>query len=147
MADETKKSILDALSEFFSGKDKSKLVTLSSDDITSLEERLKAAFAADLKAKDEKIIALESKFSAQQTGDAVTRRVEVAMSGLKSSNHWVPAFDKMGVPEIFAALAASPSQEITFSDGKVETKLDPVAAFAKFLNGLKKLVPEGVEFS
>ena len=153
--EEQQQSISEAVRKFFAGLfPKSDPASFSAADLSAMESRISANFAAQLAAKDTEISALRTEFSAQKAAadaGSVQARITRAIDGLKARKHWLPAFDAMQVPAIFAALGASTTVDIEFSserDGKtVRSKLDPVAALEKFLDGLGKIVPEGHQFN
>jgi hypothetical protein len=62
------------------------------------------------------------------------------VAALKSKGKWIPAFDKMGAPAIFAALAAS-EQTVEFGEGDKKAAKPVAQVFADFLEGLGEIVP------
>jgi len=54
----------------------------------------------------------------------------------------LPAFDKMGLPQIFTELAKA-SGKISFGEGDKRVEKPPVEVFADFMVGLKQIVPGG----
>ena len=119
-------------------------------DEQALESRLEAKFSAQLAQERTARQAVEQQFADHKKAtvtSAAQARAQQAVVDLKTSGHWVPAYDAIGVPAIFSALAETP-QEITFSDkdGK-EVKTDLLSAFSGVLTKVGKIVPAGQVFS
>ncbi len=122
-----------------------------SDEITALEQRLSQKFADDLKAERDAREAKEREFAdykAQQDKGAKSASAMAAIDKLKADRKWLPAFDKMGVAELFAAVAAGETQEIEFADANKETKKVPILdALSAFVGRVASFVPAGTQFS
>jgi hypothetical protein len=65
-----------------------------------------------------------------------------AVAALKEKGRWVPAFEKMGVTQIFEELAKSETK-LSFGEGDKKVEKTPVECFTDFLAGLPKMVPTG----
>ena len=105
-----------------------------------------AALATEKAAR----IAAETKFSEHQAlvaTSAAQARADKAVADLKAAGTWIPAYDAVGVPAIFSALAAK-SETIKFSDkdGK-QVDADLMQAFSEVLAKVGKIVPAGKLFS
>ena len=154
--EQVKKTIADSIKEFFAQFAGPKTAaTITQADIEAATkaatERIEARFADDLKKEREARQAIELQFAdhKKQTGNmSATQRAAALVAGLKAKSRWLPAYDRMGVPEIFAALATNVTTEIEFSvaDGQ-NVKKDAATTFADFLEGLGQIVPQGVTFS
>ncbi len=110
-------------------------------------EGAKAQFSDELKAERELRQAAEKKFSDFQLEFSATNgnaRAAKLIADLKAEKHWIPAFDKMGVSALFAALAVDHPIEITFADNQ---KKDAAQLLADVLHGIGKIVPEGAVFT
>lgn len=70
----------------------------------------------------------------------ITALAEGALAKLKAAGKYIPAFDAMGVPQIFAELAKS---ETKISLGDKKTEKTALETFTDFLDGLAKIVPLG----
>lgn len=87
----------------------------------------------------------ELKFSERETALATTEssaRAAAAIGKLKSSGRWVPAFDKMGVSQLFAELAKQ-AVTIEFGEGAAKVQKAPLEILADFMESLPKIVPSG----
>jgi hypothetical protein len=147
---DVKKTVLDTLREFFSSKEQ-QTQTVDTEAITaSVTKAVEAKFSADLEAERAERKRVEAEFAThrQQFADGGAKaRVDLTIADLKTSGAWVPAYDKVGVPELFSALAKQ-TETITFSDAAgVEKKLDLVTAFSDTLKAVGKIVPAGQLFS
>ena len=141
---EMQKSFLETLKEFFGGK-RPEAAAFSSEEV---DKRVKEA----TKAFEAKVAELTTQFNEQKTAaeKAATAAASAASSqlasdavkDLKAKQRWVPAFDKMGVPEIFAELAKSPAK-VSFGEGDKKKEKTLLQVFADFLAGLPEIVPVG----
>ncbi len=110
---------------------------------TAATAAARTEFAAQLQTERSAREALEVRFAAT----SATGLADRLMAQLKVNKRWLPAYDHMGVPQLFAQLAAPGTVEIEFSaDGKVQKKA-PADVLFDFLNGIGQVVPEGVMFS
>ncbi len=128
--------------------------SFSESDVTRIATEAAAAAAAPLQTK---ITELETKLGKQTTDFAelqrkaadgsIEARAGVAVGRLKAAGKWIPAYEKMGVPLVFAELATL-STTVEFGEEEVEgkkraKKVSGLDVFASFLEGLPKIVPEG----
>ncbi len=151
---QVKKTVTDSITEFFANmfgsKSPAATTTITQADVdraaaaaaTQATAAVSAQFAAELKTERDARAALEVRFSATTTEG----RVATLISGLKERKHWLPAYDRMGVPQLFAELAAH-SGTVTFAQGDKQITEAPVQLFADILDGLGQIVPQGVTFS
>jgi hypothetical protein len=77
---------------------------------------------------------------------AHSTRAAEAIAKVKAAGAWVPAFDKQGLPAIFSELAKV-TETVEFSEGegdkKVTVQKTPLELLVTFMEGLKKIVPDG----
>lgn len=71
-----------------------------------------------------------------------TAFAEKQMQRIKDKQRWIPAFDKMGLPQIFAELSKSPTK-VAFGEGDKKQEKPLAEVFADFMCALPKLVPAG----
>jgi len=142
--EEMKSAITEAFKSVFGEK---KPATFSEEDVKRISAEaakeatkgLETQLASQKTAFDD----LQKKFNESQTALATAGKnatAESAIAALKTSNKWIPAFDKMGAPQIFAELAKSETK-ITFGEGDKKTEKSLVQVFADFLGGLQEIVP------
>jgi hypothetical protein len=151
---QVKKTVRDSIAEFFAnlgGKKNESAISQAEIDaaVNRAVGAVESRFADQLKAEQTARAALETQLTEHRKTFADTSaasRVSALIGGLKASKRWIPAYDKMGVTALFAAMAAAPV-EIEFADGDKKFRKDTVQTFADFLNGLAQIVPEGVKFS
>ncbi len=153
---QVKKTVAQAITEYFAnliGKKPDNSGGISQVDIDAAVNRatatVEAKFADQLKTEKDARTVLETQLADHTktfSASSATARVDALIGGLKASKRWIPAYDKMGVPALFAALASAPT-EIEFADGDKQVKKDAVQLFADILNGIGQIVPEGMAFS
>src|SRR5581483_727912 len=148
-ANEVTKPIIQSLKEFFTELFKGKTVQMSEPDQA---KAIEAAVTAAVNPLTTQIKDLEKKFA--EEADARQKAVasaatqsqvalcEKQMQRLKDGKRWLPAYDKMGLPQLFAELSKSPAK-ITFGEGDKKSEKQAVEAFADFLFGLGEIVPSG----
>jgi hypothetical protein len=158
------KGVTQSLKEFFSELFKGKKVIELND--ADEAKKIETAVAAALKPLQAKFTELENAHSKLQKEFADTsstdadgdkncptcgqpmpkkksQMAEQQIARLKGKpGVWIPAFDKMGLPAIFSALASS-AQSIEFGEGDKKIKKSAAEAFADFMLGLNKIVPMG----
>lgn len=100
------------------------------EDVKKLETQLKEQ-AAKFAEREQKIATSETR-----------QRAATAVVQLKDKGRWIPAFEKMGLPLVFAELAKH-TDSVEFGEGDAKKKLTPLEIFTQFLEGLPKIVPEG----
>lgn len=137
---EMKKSLVEALKEFFGG-DKPK--NFSDADAQKLVEAATKPLQDKLKQMETQFAETEKKASATAAAAAAANTVslaEKAIAALKDAKKWIPAFDKMGVAQIFAELAKS-DVKVEFGEGDKKTQKPVFEVFSDFLKALPELVP------
>ena len=145
MADEQQlnQKISDGITSFFSNLFRK---SDAGDPVPASIEALRAEFSAKLAAERQAREAAEAKFSEHQKSAASTAaqtRADKAVAELKAAGTYVPAFDAIGVPAIFSALASAP-QTIKFSDASgQQVDTDLLQAFSSVLAKVGKIVPAG----
>ncbi len=149
VADETKLTFSEWLGKLL-GRNGAAAEPTSSSDAQGLVDKavaaVKAEFTQQIEAQRAETKRVETQFSdfrksVESTG--ATARVKALIAGLKSAKRWLPAYNKMGVPEMFNALASGATAEIQFGEGDKAQKLDAVQLFHDILDGLGRIVPEG----
>jgi hypothetical protein len=145
MKEETKQTFMEALKDFFKDFKFSERTAAVAEQKHFTEADLATAIEKATTPFKTQLEALSTKFNELGTttaAGAVQQKADTAIGKLKAANKWIPAFDKMGVPAIFAALAAS-STVITFGEGEKAVKKSALEVFAEFMDGLPKIVPAG----
>ncbi len=123
--------------------------TFAESDVTRIATEAATAAAAPLQAK---IASLETdlknstaKFAERETalaGGEVKQRATEAVTRLKSKGHWVPAFDKQGLPLVFDELAKI-TTTVEFGEGDQKKKVTPLETLVLFMESFPKIVPGG----
>lgn len=149
-ADQIGKSITTSLKEFFTELFKGKKleeVTLT-DQSKAIADAVTAA-TAPLQAKFTEIEnQLKAEKAARETAAAAGATqtqaafAEKQIQRVKEKQRWLPAFDKMGLPQIFTELAKVGSK-LTFGEGDKKTEKPAAEAFADFMINLGEFVPTG----
>jgi hypothetical protein len=153
MADiDVKKTVRDSIREFFAelfSEGKTTPKTFSEDDVRKIAADAATAATGTLTGK---IAELEGKLTSQAKEFSEGKKklaaadtanaVSAAISGLKTRGKWLPAYDKMGLPLIFAELAKS-AETIEFGEGDQKKKLTPIELLTGFVDGFKAFVPKG----
>jgi hypothetical protein len=141
--EEMRTAITDAFKSVFGDK---KPATFSEDDVKRISQE---AVTAATKPLTDKLSEVSTQFSdlkkSIESGErtrSVTVQAESAISKLKADGKWIPAFDKMGAPQIFAELAKS-DVKVEFGEGDKKTQKPIIEVFSDFLAGLPKIVPAG----
>jgi len=152
MADDTKSiadRVKEALRELLGGAPAPQ-PAFSEDRIKDLilaeQKKTEAKFADDLKTEREKREAVENQFAEYkktQTLAGLSQRAKDAIASLKANKRWLPAYEHMGVPQLFHALSTADIVEVEFGEGDKKQKKDALQLFADVLDGLGKIVPEG----
>jgi hypothetical protein len=149
-AEQIVKSITQSLKEFFTelfkGKkiedvqlsDQSKLIA---DAVTAATAPLQAKFtevqtqlAAEKKTREDAAAAAGAQTQAAFAEKQIQR--------VKDQKRWLPAFDKMGLPQIFAELSKV-ATKVSFGEGDKKVEKPAAEAFADFMIGLGEFVPAG----
>jgi hypothetical protein len=126
--------------------------TFGEDDVKRVATEAAAAASAPLLVK---VTELETKLAKQTTdfaererklaGGEVEQRAATAVAKLKVGGKWVPAFEKMGLPLLFAELAKI-GGTVEFGEGAEKKTVSPLDLFVDFMEKLPKIVPEGARF-
>ena len=116
------------------------------DLILAEQKKTEARFTADLAAERTKREAAEAQFAEYkktQTLAGLSQRAKDSIAILKANKRWLPAYEHMGVPQLFHALSTADIVEIEFGEGDKKQKKDALQLFTDVLDGLGKIVPEG----
>jgi hypothetical protein len=138
-------TVFEKMKAFFTGpKDASGVKTFTEDDMKRhATEAAKVAAEAAIKPLQEELAAHKATFSETKSAGEAKNLADAAVLKLKGSGHWLPRFDKEGVPALFCE-AAKVSTVVEFGEGdskKSQTLLDTLVAFAE---AFPKPVPTGV---
>jgi hypothetical protein len=153
MADVNEQSIVEKLwAKLSSEKKTTETVAGSTFSEAQVKEIATAAAAEAVKPLQAELDAQKKTFAESHTAavsaDAKTR-VANAISKLKAAGRWVPAFDKLGVPVLFAELAKT-TETVEFgeagADGKI-AKASPLDLLVTFMEQHKAIVPTSEVYS
>jgi hypothetical protein len=136
-----KKTVVDSIRQFFAelggrGQHQPAAKQFSEED---LDKKVKDA-TGELK---QQVADLTKQFTEHKTVAIVgaqSAKASELVAALKSKGKWIPAFDKMGAPQIFAELAKSEAT-VEFTDGDKKAQKPMAQVFADFLEGLGEIVP------
>ena len=146
--EQMKKTVGEEIRAFFSsfgGSEKPAAVDQAklTADVTAAVE---AKFAAQLEVEKTAREAVVLEFSTFKKANVTTisqARADKAVSDLKANGAWVPAYDKLGVSQLFSALAGH-EETITFSDAEnKEQKPDLLTAATTVFSAVGRIVPAG----
>jgi hypothetical protein len=144
---EISRSITQSLKEFFSELFKGKKVVELSD--ADQAKALETAMAAVIKPLQDQHTKLQQEFAEYkktvETSAAThsqTTFAEKQVQRVKDAKRWIPAFDKMGLSQIFGELAKA-TAKVSFGEGDKKVEKLPAEAFADFMIGLGEIVPMG----
>jgi hypothetical protein len=115
---------------------------------TFSEEQLNAAAEKLLKPKMDALDAQIAKFSESEkeaSTAASSTRAKAAVDALKAKGRWVPAFEKLGLVQVFEQLAKS-DEVITFGEGDTKVESPALDALEKVMEAVPKMVPAGTTF-
>jgi hypothetical protein len=113
--DDVKKTFMEGLKEFFS----------------SWKPQPEPGAAKTFGEDDVKRIATEA---------VTSKPSDRAITKLKAEKKYINAFDKMGVPQIFAELAKS-EVKVSFGEGDKKVEKPMIEVFADFFRGIQEIVP------
>lgn len=139
-------SLKDFFAEFFKGK---KVVELNDgDQQKAIADAVKAAMeplAAKFTDLETKLANAEKELKDNKL--AATSQSQIALAEgqiarVKTAKRWLPAFDKMGLPQIFTELAKI-ADKVAFGEGDKKCMKPAAEAFADFIIGLGEIVPTG----
>jgi hypothetical protein len=148
---DTEKSIGEQITAWFAEKfaPKSPAGTFSEAEVKRIATEAASAAATPLQAK---ITDLETKLTAQATqfterekvlaGGEVKARATAAVTRLKGTGKWIPAFEKMGITQVFDELAKI-TVTVEFGEGDKKKAVTHLEMLTEFLEGLPKIVPGG----
>jgi hypothetical protein len=141
---EQQKTIMDSIRLFFEekfGKPSAPAsATFSEADVRRIAGEAAAAATAPLQAK---LDAQNQTFSETQTAAekvAAAGRAQAAIAQIKAKRAWVPAFDKLGLTELFSELATR-TVTIEFGEGAAKVTKTPLELFTNFMEQLSAIVP------
>ena len=122
--------------------------TFSETEVQSIASAAaKTAVEAAVAPLEARLQAQETSFSERETKLTTTefqQRADAALLQVKGNGAYVPAFDKLGVPQLFAELAKIPATvTIEFSEGDKKVQKAPLAVMVEFMESLGKIVPSG----
>jgi hypothetical protein len=150
-----KEQMKEFFAEVFGGGDKGAggQKTFSEDDVKKIATEAAAVASAPLEAQLKELKETTAKqttaFAEREkliaTGE-VKQRAIAAATKLRASGKWVPAFDRMGLTQVFEELAPLTST-IEFGEGDQKKKLSPLETLVTFLEGLPKIIPAGTVFN
>jgi HPt (histidine-containing phosphotransfer) domain-containing protein len=146
------KSVKDQIKAFFAemfNPAQQQQKSFSEDDLKRIATEAATAAATPLQSK---VTELETKLSTQATqfaererklaGGETEQRVATAITRLKGAGKWIPAFDKAGIPLLFAELAKL-TGTVEFGEGAEKKATAPFDLAVAFFEGLPKIVPGG----
>jgi hypothetical protein len=151
MTDAEQRTFNERMKAFFSGLfgGETAAKTFSETEVQDISTKAAAAAVnAAIAPLEARLKAQETQFSERETSIAGTeakQRADAAILKVKAAGAWVPAFEKMGVPQLFAEMAG---REVTieFSEGganAVAVKKSPLDIMVTFMESLKQIVPSG----
>jgi hypothetical protein len=142
--DDVKKTFMEGLKEFFSSwKPQPEPIaakTFGEDDVKRIATEAVTAATAPLTTEITKLRTELSEQKDKSKTVAIVGLAEGAIAKLKAEKKYINAFDKMGVPQIFAELAKS-EVKVTFGEGDKKVEKPMVEVFADFFRGIGEIVP------
>jgi len=160
--EQMQKSFMESLKKFFSDLVKPK--TIGEMNEKELEKRIADAVAESTKKFEEQLAKFAAKSkddpdndddddtdedepddkskSDKKTKKAAANYAEAQIKRVKDGQRWIPAFDKMGIPQIFSDLALADTK-VSFGEGDKKVDKPLAECFADFLLALPKMVPGG----
>lgn len=151
MANESKDGVIAWLNAWFEEKFGSKSVqvpatpaakTFSEDDVKRIASE---AVAEAIKPLQTALDTQKTQFAERETKIVTAEtqsRADAAISKLRASGRWVPAFDKIGLPIVFAELAKT-VEPVEFGEGSEKKSVTPLDALVAFMEQQPKIVPDG----
>lgn len=147
----TEKTVADQIREVLAGLfgGSSAPKTFSEDDAKRIAAEAVAAALSPLQAQ----LAAQKTLLDQQSAQFAERerilalgetgqRALAAMTKLKNTGRWIPAFDKSGVPELFAELAKL-TTTVDFGEGDQKKAIAPLDLLVNFMESIPAIVPVG----
>ena len=145
------KTIKEQIAEFFAELFNGKKAPAEFSE-SAVQSIVTKAIESATKPLQEQVTTLKTQLTEQSTKFAeresaiaqgeTRQRAAEAVVKLKGSGHWVPAFEKQGLPLVFDELAKL-STTIEFGEGDAKKKVAPLEILVQFLEGLPKMVPSG----
>jgi hypothetical protein len=140
-------TLFERLKAFFDEKFKqapasSATATFTEADVKRIAAEAVTVAVAPLKAE---LKEAKATFAARETTlvtSEITARATAAEAKLKAAGKWIPAYAKMGLPAVFAALAKV-TQVVEFGEGAEKKSLAPLDILVNFLEAQQKIVPAG----
>lgn len=145
--EDVKKSFMESLKEFFSEMLPKKAANTGTDQeaidkaVAAVTTRFESKFTELQTSLDAEKKAREKAEQSAATG-AQSSFAEKQIARVKTAKRWVPAFDKMGLPQIFTELAKNETV-ISFGEGDKKTEKKPAELLADFMISLSEIVPTG----
>jgi hypothetical protein len=140
------KSLKEFFTELFKGK---KIEDVGAPDNSKAIADAVAAATAPLQAKfSELSTQLDNEKKARETAAGATAAqteaafAEKQIQRMKDKKRWLPAFEKMGLPQIFAELSKV-GTKISFGEGDKKVEKPAAEVFADFMIDLGEFVPTG----
>lgn len=148
--DGNEKGLIDQLRAYFAGLSASKPAetsakTFSEDDLKKAVSDAVAPFQAQLTDMNSKLTAQATQFAEREQAlkdERLGAAATAAVAKLKAAGSWVPAFDKMGVPQLFSELAKN-TATIEFAEGDKKESRSMLDTAVSIFEGLGKIVPPG----
>lgn len=152
MADVNEQTIVDKLWAKLKGEKPAETAVAATFTEAQAKQIATDAVAAAIKPIQDELAAQKATFAESQKNSAsadVKTRVANAIAKLKAAGRWVPAFDKLGVPVLFAELADT-TETVEFGeadkDGKI-AKATPLDLFVTFMEQHQKIVPNSAVYT
>ncbi len=123
--------------------------TFSEEDVKRIAAEAVAPFQAKVTQLEDELKKQTVAFSEREqkmAGSEVKQRSTEAVTRLKSSGKWIPAFDKMGLGLVFDELAKT-TTTVEFGEGSAKKQVTPLETLVLFLEGLPQIVPAGTHYS
>ena len=133
-------SVIDYFKGVFAGKGAAEAKTFSEDDVKALVASAVVDAVKPIQAA-QAVRDLEFAEHAKRVAvQGTSHRCAEAIARVKAKGAWVPAFDVMGLPLVFAELAKA-TDLVEFGEGATKKKETPLEVLTVFLEGLGKIVP------
>ena len=116
--------------------------TFSEEDAARRMEALAAPLTAKIAALEGQLKTQAASFAEREkkiAGAETSQRSSEAIAKLRSAGRWLPAFERMGLPLVFAELAKS-TETVEFGEGDAKKKVLPLDLLTNFMEKLPKFV-------
>jgi hypothetical protein len=140
-----KEQIAEFFAEMFGKKQTASAATFSEDDVKRIVGEAVKPFESKVETLEGDLKSQTAKFAERESAIAQGEAKQVvagAISRLKEKGCWLPAFDKMHLPEIFAEAAKS-DKKYEFGEGDAKKTLSTLDMLTEFFEGLPQIVPSG----